>query len=73
MNLTEKTHREQTSGYQWIQRIWDNIRIGEWETQTIGGKIDSKMYQTTGRIQPIFCNCKWKVTIWNFIKKLKAF
>ena len=31
--------------------------------QTIGCKIGSKMYCTTRRIQPIFCNnCKWKVT-----------
>ena len=30
VNLTEKTHREQTSGYQWRQGRWGNIRIGEW-------------------------------------------
>ena len=42
----------------------DYIEMMEWETQTTGYKIGSKMYCTTQGILPIFCNsCKWDVTI----------
>ena len=72
MNTTKKkqTHkyRKQTSGYQW----WEgkgNIGVGEWEVQTIGCKIGSRMYCTTRGIQPTFYNnCKWNVTFKNCIK-----
>ena len=47
----------------------DKIWVGEWEVQTMGCKIGSRMYCTTWGIQPIFCNnCKWKVTFKKCIK-----
>ena len=59
VNITKKkqTHRyrEQTSGYQ--------CGWGEWDGQTLGCKIGSRMYRTTWGIEPIFCNnCEWSVT-----------
>ena len=71
MNTTKKKHthryREQTSGYQW--RGGSNIGVGEWEVQTTGCKIGSRMYCTTRGMQPIFSNnCKWKLTFKNCIK-----
>ena len=40
-----------------------NTEVEEWEVQTTGYKIGSRMYYTTWGIQPIFCNnCKQKVT-----------
>lgn len=50
MNVAQKnqTHRytEHVNGYQW-EGGRGYIRAGEWEVQTIGCKIGSKMYCTT--------------------------
>ena len=49
-----------------------NMGIGEWEVQTTGFKIDSRMYWATQKIQQRFCNtCKYKVTFKNCIKRKK--
>ena len=48
------------------------MRVEEWEVQTIGCKIGSRMHCTTRGIESIFYNnCKWKVTFENCIKFLK--
>ena len=51
MSITKKkqTHRymEQTSVYQWGEAGRGNIGVGEWEIQTVGYKIGSRIYCTT--------------------------
>ena len=43
--------------------------VGVWEVQTVGYKIDSRLYCTTWGIEPVFCNnCKWEVIFKNFIQ-----
>ena len=39
-----------------------NTEVGEWKVETIGYKMQSRVYCTTQGIQSISCNnCKWKV------------
>ena len=39
-----------------------NIRVKEWEVQTTGYKIGSRIYCKTQGTEPVFCNnCIWKV------------
>ena len=48
--------------------------MGEWEVQTTGFKIGSRMYCTSWGIQPRFYNtCNWKVTFKNYKSKHKKF
>ena len=48
-----------------------NIEVWAWEVQTTESKIGSRMYCTTGGIEPVFCNnYKWKVTL-KLYKNLK--
>ena len=51
VNITKKrqTHRygEQTGGLWWGEGGRDNIGVQEWEVQTIGCWISSRMYCTT--------------------------
>ena len=48
-----------------------NTRVGEWEVQTIVCKVGSRMYYKIRGIEPIFYNCKWKVTFKNCIRNFK--
>ena len=43
--------------------VTGELALAEWEAQTAGCKMGSRMYCTAWEIQPIFGNnCKWKVT-----------
>ena len=49
----------------------DHRGVGEWEAQTVGYKIGSRMYCTTWGLYSIFYkNCTWNVTFKNYIKFL---
>ena len=67
-------YREQIIGYQcWEGRRGGYTGAGQWETQTTGYKMGSRMYHTIQGRQPIFCNnCKWKVTYNSYIKMFKS-
>ena len=75
------TRKEETQRYRELvitsEGVAGNTNVGEGEVDTAGDKTDSRVYQITGEIRPMFCNnCKWRVTfksILNFLKKLKQF
>ena len=51
-----------------------NIEVGEWEVQTTGCKLGSRLYHTVWEIEPIFCNSyNWEVPFKNSTENLKDF
>ena len=67
VNITKKRSRLTDIGNKLVvthgERGEGQYRMGEWEVQTNGCKVGSRMYWTTQGIETIFCNSyKWKIT-----------